>query len=82
VETKSLIIGEAAVPEQIAAIEQALWSAPGLHRVIHVRTMHLGPDELLLAAKIAVGPPDEGADIAATIDDAEARVRAAVPTAK
>jgi cation diffusion facilitator family transporter len=82
VETKSPIIGEAAVPEQIAAIEQALRSAPGVHRVIHLRTMHLGPDELLLAAKIAVGPADEGADIAATIDDAEARVRAAVATAK
>jgi cation diffusion facilitator family transporter len=82
VETKSLIIGEAAVPEQLAAIEQALRSAPGVDRVIHLRTMHLGPDELLLAAKIAVDPADEGADIAATIDDAEARVRAAVPTAK
>jgi cation diffusion facilitator family transporter len=82
VETKSLIIGEAAVPEQLAAIEQALRSAPGVDRVIHLRTMHLGPDELLLAAKIAVDPADAGADIAATIDDAEARVRAAVPTAK
>ena len=81
VETKSLIIGEAAVPEQVAAIEQALLSTPGLDRIIHLRTMHLGPDELLLAAKIAVGPADEGAHIAATIDDAETRVRAAVPTA-
>jgi cation diffusion facilitator family transporter len=71
VETKSLIIGESAVPEQLAAIEQALLAAPGVDRIIHLRTMHLGPEELLLAAKIAV-----------TIDDAEARVRAAVPTAK
>jgi cation diffusion facilitator family transporter len=82
VETKSLIIGESAVPEQVAAIEKALLSAPGVDRVIHLRTMHLGPDELLLAAKIGVGAADEGAQIAATIDDAEARVRAAVPTAK
>ncbi|GAB1692854.1 cation diffusion facilitator family transporter [Krasilnikovia sp. M28-CT-15] len=82
VETKSLIIGESAVPEQVAAIEQALLSAPGVDRVIHLRTMHLGPDDLLLAAKIAVGPNDEGTEIAATIDDAEARVRAVVPTAK
>jgi len=82
VETKSLIIGESAVPEQLAAIETALLAAPGVERVIHLRTMHLGPDELLLVAKIGVGAHDEGADIAATIDDAEARVRAAVPTAK
>lgn len=82
VETKSLIIGESALPEQLAAIEAALLSAPGVDRVIHMRTMHLGPDELLLVAKIAVGAADKGADIAATIDDAEARVRAALPTAK
>ncbi|MFG1994211.1 cation diffusion facilitator family transporter [Actinoplanes sp. NPDC048988] len=81
-ETKSLIIGESAVPEQVAAIERALLSSPGVDQVIHLRTMHLGPDELLLAAKIGVGAEDEGRDIAATIDDAEARVRAAVPSAK
>jgi cation diffusion facilitator family transporter len=82
VETKSLIIGESALPEQVAAIEKALLSTPGVERVIHLRTQHLGPDELLVAAKIGVDPHDEGAEIAATIDDAEARVRAAVPTAK
>ena len=82
VETKSLIIGESALPDQVAAIEKALLATPGVERLIHLRTVHLGPDELLVAAKIGIGPEDEGADIAATIDDAEARVRAAVPTAK
>ena len=82
VETKSLIIGESALPEQLAAIEAALLAAPGVDRVIHLRTVHLGPDELLLTAKIGVGSDEHGADIAATIDDAEARVRSAVPTAK
>ena len=70
------------MPEQVAAIEKALLASPGVDRVIHLRTMHLGPDELLLAAKIAVGAHDEGREIAATIDDAEARVRTAVPSAK
>jgi cation diffusion facilitator family transporter len=82
VETKSLIIGESAVPEQVAAIHTALLSSPGVHRVIHLRTMHLGPDELLLAAKIGISADDDGRDIAATIDDAEARVRAVLPIAK
>jgi len=82
VETKSLIIGESALPEQVAAISKALLATPGVERVIHLRTVHLGPDELLVAGKIGVGARDEGADIAAAIDDAEARVRAAVPTAK
>lgn len=82
VETKSLLIGESALPEQVAAIEQALRSTPGVRRIIHLRTLHLGPEELLVVAKIGIGADDEGSDIVATIDDAEARVRAAVPTAK
>ena len=53
-ETTSLLIGEAAVPEQINKIHAALLAAPGVDRVIHLRTVHLGPDELLVAAKIAV----------------------------
>jgi cation diffusion facilitator family transporter len=82
VETKSLIIGESALPEELTKIHTALLSTPGVQRVIHMRTMHLGPEELLLAAKIGVRADDEGADIAATIDDAEARVRQALPIAK
>lgn len=50
VETKSLIIGESAPPEQLAAIEEALVSALGSTGVIHLRTMHLGPEELLARA--------------------------------
>ena len=55
VRTKSLIIGESALSEQVAAIQRALLATPGVRRVIHLRTVHLGPDELLVAAKIAVG---------------------------
>jgi divalent metal cation (Fe/Co/Zn/Cd) transporter len=50
--------------------------------LIHMRTLHLGPDELLVAAKIAVSRSETGADIAQEIDDAEKRVRTAVPTAR
>ena len=50
--------------------------------MIHLRTVHLGPDDLLVAAKIAVAEDAEGEDIAATIDDAEARVRRALPSAR
>lgn len=80
IETKSLLLGEAAVASEIEAIEAAL-IGPGVSHVIHLRTMHLGPDELLVAAKIAVEETDTGAQIAAAIDAAEKRVRAAVPTA-
>ncbi|WP_444948018.1 cation transporter dimerization domain-containing protein [Micromonospora ureilytica] len=78
----SLLIGESALPEEVSAVHTALLSTPGVDRIIHLRTMHLGPEELLVAAKIAVSASDNGASIAATIDDAEARLRQALPTAK
>jgi cation diffusion facilitator family transporter len=81
VETKSLLIGESAAPAQVAAIAAAL-VGDGVDRVIHLRTLHLGPDELLVAAKLAMPPGAPLAEVAAGIDGAEARVRAAVPTAR
>ena len=81
-ETTSLLIGEAAVPEQANKIYAALLSSPGVAQVIHLRTVHLGPDELLVAGKIGVSPEADGEDIAATINDAEARVRKALPSAR
>ena len=80
-EMAAMLVGESALPEEDAAIRAALASSPLVDRVIHVRTLHVGPDELLVGAKIAISKSDTGAEIAAGIDDAEARVRAAVPTA-
>jgi len=81
IETKSLLLGESAAPVEVRAIEDALGGG-GVERVIHLRTMHLGPEELLVAAKIALPPGAPLADVAREIDDAEARVRAAVPSAR
>lgn len=81
VEMNSLLIGESATGEDVAAIRRAL-VGPGVERVIHMRTMHLGPEELLVAAKIAVGRASSAADVAQAIDDAEARIRSAVPIAQ
>ena len=82
IETKSLLLGEGGSPAVVAGIEKALLAEPGVKRVIHMRTLHLGPDELLVAAKIDVAHDDTAADIARTINGAEARVRAAVPIAR
>ena len=81
IEMKSLLLGEAATVEQVRAITEALVGEgdTGVDSVIHLRTMHLGPEELLVAAKIAVGSKDYGYEIAATIDAAERRVREASP---
>jgi cation diffusion facilitator family transporter len=82
IETKSLLIGESATPEVEEKICDALEGAPQVDRVIHLRTLHLGPEELLVAAKIAVQHDDTAADIAKGIDEAERRIRDAVPIAR
>jgi cation diffusion facilitator family transporter len=81
VETKSLLLGEAATPENVRAIERALVGGD-VQRIIHMRTMHLGPEELLVGAKIAIAPTVSAAQVAKAIDAAEARTRAAVPIAR
>ncbi|HTC69563.1 MAG TPA: cation diffusion facilitator family transporter [Acidothermaceae bacterium] len=81
IETKSLLIGESAAPEVERRIVDALTAGPEVLAVIHMRTLHLSPDELLVAAKIAVAHDDTAADVARGIDAAERRVRAAVEIA-
>jgi cation diffusion facilitator family transporter len=80
IETKSLLLGESATPEDQRKIVAAL--ERGDLSVIHMRTMHLGPEEILVAAKIAVQHDDTAAGIARAIDDAERHIREAVPTAR
>jgi cation diffusion facilitator family transporter len=82
IETKSLLLGESAVPEDEERIRAALEGASGVSRVIHMRTLHLGPEELLVAAKIAVEHDDTAAQVADAINTAEQAIRDAVPIAR
>ncbi|MDQ1620589.1 MAG: hypothetical protein QOE19_3158 [Actinomycetota bacterium] len=82
IETKSLLLGEGANLEAVEQIRSAIESEPLVDRVIHMRTLHLGPEELLVAAKIAVRAAATAADVARAIDGAEVRVREAVPIAR
>jgi cation diffusion facilitator family transporter len=81
IEMKSLLLGEAATVDQVMAIKAALEGDEdsAVERVIHLRTLHLGPEELLVGAKLAVGRQDYGHQVAAAIDAAEQRARDAVP---
>jgi cation diffusion facilitator family transporter len=79
-ETKSLLLGESATKDDVAKIRTAIEA--GGTGIIHLKTLHLGPEELLVAAKISIGRADSGQDIAKLIDDAEIRIRAAVPIAR
>lgn len=80
-EVKSLLIGESATRENVQTIRQAIESVDEVDRLIHMRTMHVGPEELLVAAKVAVDAEDDAGRVARAIDEAEARIRAAVPIA-
>jgi cation diffusion facilitator family transporter len=82
VETKSLLIGESASADMERMIVTALEDGGDGVQVIHLRTVHVGPDSLVVTAKIAVRPTEVAAQIAASIDAAEKRVRDAVPIAK
>ncbi|MET8153848.1 cation diffusion facilitator family transporter [Actinoplanes sp. NPDC049668] len=82
IETKSLLLGEGANPEDVTKIEQAVLAGSGVERIIHMKTLYLGPDELLVAAKIAVPPAENAAEVARHIDECEARIREALPVAR
>jgi cation diffusion facilitator family transporter len=82
IEMHSLLIGEGATSQEDKAIRTALEQTENVDRLIHIRTQYLGPDELLVGAKIALAADTDLATVAATIDAAEAAVRAAVPAAK
>ncbi len=81
VETQAMLVGEAATPAMVATIRGALAGSPHITRVIQLRTLHLGPDELLVAAKIGMDVELTLPAVARAIDGAEARLRAAVPIA-
>jgi cation diffusion facilitator family transporter len=81
-EMKSLLIGESASTDVLRRIVAALEDGPEIARVIHMRTVHIAPDSVLVAAKVAVRHNDSAERITAGINTAERRVRAAVPIAK
>ena len=80
-ETKSMLMGESATVEDVRAIRAAL-EASDLGDVIHMRTMHLGPDDVLVAAKVGVPAGMAAHEVGRLVDDAEARIREAVPAAR
>ncbi|MFG2053458.1 cation diffusion facilitator family transporter [Micromonospora sp. NPDC048930] len=82
VETKSLLLGEGAEVHDVAAIEKAIIDGPEVERIIHMKTLYLGPEELMVAAKIAARPCDTVEQLARGINAVEVRIRSAVPIAR
>ena len=81
-ETSSLLVGEGATAQDNTHIAEALRKTKGIEDIIHMKTLYLGPDELMVAAKIAVSTKLTAQDIAEAIDDAEVNIRKAVPAAR
>jgi cation diffusion facilitator family transporter len=82
VETKSLLLGEGGSPADVAVIQAAIVAGDAIERVIHMKTLYLGPDELLVAAKVAVAEGTDAQAVVAAINAAEERIRGAVPVAR
>ncbi|MDX6317944.1 MAG: hypothetical protein QOD35_1344 [Nocardioidaceae bacterium] len=80
-ETKSMLVGESAAAGDLEQIEAALRSEQHVLDILSLKTVHVGPDDILVACKISVAPTDSARDITDTINSAEARIRAAVPEA-
>jgi len=82
IETKSLLVGEGATDADHRRIVEAIADGPEVHKLIHIKTLYLGPDELLVAAKLGFASDAPLVHVAADIDRVEARIREAVPTAR
>lgn len=78
---KSLLIGESVTDEDEQKIRAAILDGDEVTTIIHLRTQHLGPDDILLGVKVETSA-NTAQEISAAIDVVEARVRAAVPTVR
>jgi divalent metal cation (Fe/Co/Zn/Cd) transporter len=81
-EMGSLLIGEGAQPHEVAAIRKALLATNGVNAIIHMKTLYVGPEELMVAAKIGVDANVSGQEIANIIDAAESEMRKQLPVAQ
>lgn len=82
VETKSLLVGEGANRADVDKITAAFNASKRVEALIHMKTLYLGPDELLVAAKVAFPKTTKVADVARAINEVEAEIRKAVPVAR
>lgn len=82
IETKSLLVGEGASVADTTAIREAINAHPDVEALIHIKTLYLGPEELLVGAKVAFAPTSRLSDVAQAINSVEAAIREAAPIAR
>jgi cation diffusion facilitator family transporter len=82
IETKSLLVGEGASVDDLDRIRDVINAHPSVEALIHIKTLYLGPDEMLVAAKIAFPRETKLAEMARHINEVEVSIRATVPVAR
>ena len=82
IETKSLLVGEGATEGDHDKIERAILAGPEADRIIHMKTLYLGPDELLVAAKVGFHGDQRLLEVSTATNVIEQRIREAVPAAR
>jgi cation diffusion facilitator family transporter len=78
-ETQSLLVGEAAAVDIVATIRDAIATTEGIDGVRELRTIHIGPDDLVVAAGVWVDAASSATSISRSIEQAERRVREVAP---
>ncbi len=78
-ETQSLLLGESAAVDVVATIRDAIAKTEGIHGVRELRTIHIGPDDLVVVAGVWVDGASSATEISRSIDAAEQRVREVAP---
>ncbi len=81
IEMKSLLIGESASADARDTIVRAIESSAHVDQLIHLRTEHIGPDEVLVGAKVEYASTLSADQLVAAINSTEDAIRAAVPSA-
>lgn len=82
IEMKSLLLGESASDADVQRITAAIEVEPSVTRLLHMRTQHIGPDELLVGAKIELVEGLSMVEVAEAVNRVESSVRRAVPAAR
>jgi divalent metal cation (Fe/Co/Zn/Cd) transporter len=82
IQTHRLLIGESATPEMRRDVVKAAQSTPGVRRITQLLTLHLGPDDVVGALKVAFEPNSTVEQVEEITNEMERRIRAQVPSMK
>ena len=81
-QNRTLLVGRAVDPDLLQALRSEIRETDGIRGVLQVMTMRLGPEEILLAARVDVEPDRSGDDLELVADDVERRVRDSFPSVR